>query len=212
MKVYVWYICSPLRFSIYNKGDFFMKKLGLLALIEASIFGALAFIFDLIPSIRLSPSISISFAMVPIFILAFRWGIKVSMTAGFLWGLLQIVLGDAYILTPVQAFIEYFLAFAFTGFAGLFYPVIQRSFRESKKTKGLIWVVVAIFVGSTARYFWHFVAGFIFWGEYAPEDMNVVLFSFIANGITMLGAFVLCAILFILLLGTAPRLIMRQRT
>ncbi|MFB1049974.1 energy-coupled thiamine transporter ThiT [Paraliobacillus sp. JSM ZJ581] len=188
-----------------------MKKLGLLALIEISIFGALAFLFDLIPSIKLSSSISISFAMIPIFILAFRWGIKVSLLAGFLWGLLQIVLGDAYILTPVQAFIEYFIAFAFIGFAGLFYPVIQKSLRSSNKTKTAVWIIVATFVGSLARYFWHFVAGFIFWGEYAPEDMNVVLFSFLTNGVTMLGAFVFCSILLVLLISTSPRLIIRDR-
>ncbi|WP_079710683.1 energy-coupled thiamine transporter ThiT [Paraliobacillus ryukyuensis] len=187
-----------------------MKKLSLVALMEVSILGALAFVFDLIPSIRISPSISISFAMVPIFILAFRRGARAGITAGFLWGLLQIFLGDAYILTPVQAFIEYFLAFASVGVAGLFRPLIKKRFQENRKTSGLVWVVVATLVGSLARYFWHFVAGFIFWGEYAPEDMNVVLYSFITNGITMVGAFVFCSILLVLLLGTAPRLLKRQ--
>lgn len=189
-----------------------MKKLELLALIEISIFGALAFLFDLIPSIKLSPSISISFAMIPIFILAFRWGFRVSLLAGFLWGILQIVLGDAYILTPVQGFIEYFIAFAFVGFAGLFYPVIQENLRASNRKKAVVWIVIAAFVGSFARYFWHFVAGFIFWGEYAPEDMNVVLFSFLTNGVTMLGAFVFCSILLVLLINTSPRLILRKQS
>lgn len=193
-----------------KRGDFFVKNITLVALIEASIFASLAFILDLLPSIRLSPSISISFAMVPILILAFRWGVRVSLISGFIWGVLQIVLGDAYILTPLQAFIEYFMAFAFVGFAGLFYKVIQSNVKIGKKKKALFWIVMATLVGSTARYFWHFVAGFIFWGEYAPEDMNVVLFSFITNGITMLGAFTLCAILLVFLIGTSPRLIVRK--
>ncbi|WP_053220070.1 energy-coupled thiamine transporter ThiT [Virgibacillus senegalensis] len=191
-----------------------MKKLGLVALIEASFFAALAFIFDLLPSIRLSPSISISFAMVPIFLLAFRWGFKVSALAGFIWGLLQVALGDAAgsILTPLQGFIEYFVAFAFTGFAGFFYKPVQAAFRKGKKTSALFLVIMAVFVGSVARYFWHFIAGFIFWGEYAPEGMNPVWFSLVANGVTALGAAVLCSILLVLVLSSAPALILRKTT
>src|SRR5690625_998678 len=96
------------------------KTFNLQTLLEIAIFGALAMLLDLIPSINPHPSISISFAMVPIFIIAFRWGVRASFASGFIWGILQIVLGDAWILTPLQAFIEYFIAFAFVGFAGLF--------------------------------------------------------------------------------------------
>ena len=42
-------------------------------------------------------------------------------------------MGDAYILTPVQAFIEYFIAFAFIGFAGLFYRPIQKALLTSNE-------------------------------------------------------------------------------
>src|SRR5699024_11679581 len=53
----------------------------------------------------------------------------------FSWGILQIVLGDAWILTPLQAFIEYFIAFAFVGFAGLFMNQIKRNLLENNKAK-----------------------------------------------------------------------------
>lgn len=189
-----------------------MKKLQLVAMIEAAFFAAFAFILDLLPSIKLSPWISISFAMVPIFIIAFRWGFKVSLLSGFLWGLLQVVLGDAYYLSPVQFLIEYFLAFAFVGFAGLFYKTIQNYFQNGNKKKALYWVVLATFVGSFARYLMHFIAGVIFWGDYAPEGMSPVIYSLIVNGGTMLGAFVLCAVVLVLLLGSAPRIIKRKNT
>lgn len=84
-----------------------MEKNRLLLLIEAAIFAALAVILDLLPSIQLSSAISISIAMVPVLILSFRSGAKIGFISGFLWGLLQIVLGDAYILTPVQGFIDF---------------------------------------------------------------------------------------------------------
>lgn len=187
-----------------------MKKLSLTAMIEASFFAAFAIILDFLPSIKLSPSISISAAMIPIFILAFRWGFKVSFIAGLLWGILQIAMGDAWIATPLQAFIEYFVAFACIGFAGLFFRPIQNQLRSGNKKKALGWVVLAVFAGSLARYFWHFIAGVLFFGSYAPEGMSPVLFSFLANGATMLGAAILCSILAVLIISSAPRLIIRK--
>src|SRR5699024_6634796 len=95
------------------------KTFILLTLLEIDILGALALLLDLIPSIKPHPSISISFAMVPIFIIAFRLGVRASFPSAFICVILRIVLGDASIFTPLQAFIEYFIAFAFVGFAGL---------------------------------------------------------------------------------------------
>ncbi len=187
-----------------------MKKLSLLALIEISFFAAFALILDLLPSIKPIPNISISFAMIPIFLLAFRWGFRASFIAGLLWGILQIATGDAWIIHPVQGFIEYFIAFAFIGFAGLFYNKIQKEFRAGKKRTAFIWVVVAVFVGSVARYFWHFLAGVIFIKYFAPDVKNPVFFSFAANGTTMLGAWIFCSLVLILVLSVVPQLIMRK--
>ena len=189
-----------------------MKKVNLLALIEISFFAAFALILDLLPSIKPIPSISISFAMVPIFILAFRWGFKASFIAGLLWGILQIAMGEAWIIHPVQAFMEYFTAFAFIGFAGLFYSPIQKAFRSKNKKKALVYVVAAIFVGSIARYFWHFLAGVIFIKSFAPDVKNPVFFSFAANGTTMIGAFIFCSLVLVLVLASAPQLVMRKGT
>jgi thiamine transporter len=187
-----------------------MKKLSLIAMIEASFFAAFAIILDFLPSIKLSPSISISVAMIPIFILAFRRGFKVSFIAGLLWGILQIAMGDAWIATPLQAFIEYFVAFACIGFAGLFYRAIQNQLRTGSKKKAMGLVVLAVFIGSFARYFWHFIAGVLFFGSYAPKGMSPVLFSFLANGATMLGAAILCSIVAVLIVSSAPRLIIQK--
>lgn len=188
-----------------------MKKIKLQALIEAAFFAAFALILDLLPSIQLGPWMSVSCAMLPIFILAFRWGFTVSVISGFIWGLLQVATGDAYILNIVQFLIEYFVAFAFVGFAGLLYKQIQTAFfAEKKKAKGLILAVLAVFLGSIARYFWHFLAGVVFWAEYAPEGMSPVIYSLVVNGATMIGAAIFCSILIVLLLSAAPRLIQRK--
>ncbi|MGM0852206.1 MAG: energy-coupled thiamine transporter ThiT [Bacillota bacterium] len=184
-----------------------MKNIRLVILLEASLMAAFAVILDMLPSIKLSPSISISIAMVPIFLLSYRRGWKAGILAGFVWGLLQIALGDAWIATPVQMVVEYFIAFAFIGLAGIFSGKIQASLRSNHRSKAVMWIVAATFLGSLARYFWHFIAGFVFFAEYAPKSMSPLLFSLVANGITMLGSALLCTIALLIVLNTAPRLI-----
>ncbi|KFM99762.1 energy-coupled thiamine transporter ThiT [Bacillus clarus] len=206
-----------------------MRNTNLQAMIESAILAAFALIIDILPlSIKLPTGGSISFAMIPIFIIAYRWGFKTAFLGGLIWGLLQIVVGDAYILTPVQAFIEYFIAFAFIGFAGLFYRPIQKALitsnnsnenhsilgsrkdkPEAKNQQGkkvFVYIILATFIGSFARYFCHFIAGIIFWGQYAPKGQSAVLYSLIVNGSTMIGSFILCTALLLLLFTTSPRL------
>ncbi|HDX9613121.1 TPA: energy-coupled thiamine transporter ThiT [Bacillus toyonensis] len=203
-----------------------MRNTNLQAMIESAILAAFAMVIDILPlSIKLPTGGSISFAMIPIFIIAYRWGFKMAFLGGLIWGLLQIVVGDAYILTPIQAFIEYFVAFAFIGFAGLFHRPIQKSLavsnedqsslgsrkdkpasKQNKGKKALVYIILATFVGSFARYFCHFIAGIIFFGQYAPKGQSAALYSLIVNGSTMIGSFILCTVLLILLFTTSPRL------
>lgn len=165
-------------------------------------------LLDLLPSIKLHPSMSISFAMIPIFIIAFRWGVRAGFISGFIWGILQIALGDAWILTPLQAFIEYFIAFSFVGFAGIFSNKIKSTLINNDKKSAIFYIVIAVIIGAAARYFWHFVAGVVFFSEYALEaGQGPIIFSLIANGITFIGAAISCSILLILLILTAPHLI-----
>lgn len=187
-----------------------MKKISLTALIEASFFAAFALVLDLLPAINITKFVSISPAMVPIFIIAFRWGFKVSFISGLLWGLLQVVTGDIYFLHIYQFLIEYFIAFAFIGFAGLFSSVIQKQLGSNKKVTAILWIIVAVIFGSFTRYIWHFLAGIIFWGEYAPKGMSPVWYSLIVNGGAMVGSALLCAIVLALLISTAPRLITQK--
>ena len=70
---------------------------------------------------------------------------------------------------------------------------------------------MAVFVGSLARYFWHFIAGIVFWGSFAPEGMSPVIYSLIVNGGTMVGSGLLCTVLLIILTKASSRLIMRKQ-
>ncbi|MEY8742491.1 energy-coupled thiamine transporter ThiT [Bacillales bacterium AN1005] len=189
-----------------------MKKMGLVVLIEIAIFAAIALVLDLLPSIHLGVSGSISIAMVPIFIIAFRWGFKASATAGFLWGLLQIVTGDLQALAFWQVILEYFLAFACIGFAGLFMPTIQAKLKNREKGAASLAMVAAILTGSAIRYFWHFLAGVTIWAQYAPEGQSALAYSLFYNGIPFIGASVLCSIVAVILLSAAPRLVLDRPT
>ncbi|EMA6344806.1 energy-coupled thiamine transporter ThiT [Bacillus cytotoxicus] len=184
-----------------------MRNTNLQAMIESAILAAFALIIDILPlSIKIPTGGSVSFAMIPIFIIAYRWGFKMAFLGGLIWGLLQIVVGDAYILTPIQACIEYFIAFAFIGFAGLFYRPVQKAIANNQGKKALLYIILGTFIGSFARYFCHFIAGIIFWGQYAPKGQSAFLYSFIVNGSTMLASFALCTVLLLLLYTTSPRL------
>lgn len=185
------------------------KKMSLRALMEVSIFGAFAMMLDMIPSIQVTPAIKFSFAMVPVFIVALRWGVKAGFASGFLWGLLQIVLGDAagQILTPLQGFIEYFVAFSFVGAAGLLAPAIKDAVKSEGKMMMVLMLFVAIFLGGFARYIWHFIAGIIFWGKFAPPGQSAFLYSLISNGTSYIASSLACFIVIALLVTTAPRLL-----
>lgn len=189
-----------------------MGKLSLQAMIEAAVFAAFALLLDLLPSIEVTHVISLSFAMLPVFVVAFRWGFKASVASGFIWSLLQIVTGDANdILNPIQGIMEYPVAFSFIGFAGLFRPLIERSCRHAKRGTMTSWICLSVLAGSFARYFWHFVAGVFFWGSYAPKGQSAFLYSFITNGVTMIGNGILCAAVAAILFNAAPQLLTKYR-
>ncbi|RWR13948.1 energy-coupled thiamine transporter ThiT [Siminovitchia fortis] len=185
------------------------EKMSLRALMEVSIFAAFAMMLDMIPSVQITPAIKFSVSMVPIFIVSLRWGIKAGFASGFLWGLLQIVTGDAagQILTPLQGLIEYFIAFSFIGAAGLLAPAIKNVLKSEGKVMLVLLLLSAVLIGGAARYIWHFIAGIIFWGQYAPPGQSAFLYSLIANGTSCIASSLACFIVIALLTTTAPRLL-----
>src|SRR5699024_12048874 len=102
-----------------------MNKKRILFLVEVAIFTALALLLDILPlSFKIwAQGGSISFAMIPVFLVAFRWGIKGGFLSGFLWGVLQLATGTAFILTPFQDLFVFFFAFPLFGSVGLF-PIL----------------------------------------------------------------------------------------
>jgi thiamine transporter len=125
---------------------------------------------------------SISPAMLPIFILAFRRGWKSGLIAGFLFGILQSLVGMAfgsfYFLGFIQYALDYLVAFTVLGVAGFFTGA-------RKKMGPMLW---GILLGSFLRYLAHGFSGVVFWGMYAPEGMNVWFYSFILYNLPYMAA------------------------
>ncbi|MEC5425152.1 energy-coupled thiamine transporter ThiT [Virgibacillus sp. C22-A2] len=183
-----------------------MKSKRTLFLIEVAIFTALALLLDILPlSFKIwAQGGSISFAMIPIFIIAFRWGIKGGLLAGFLWGVLQVATGTAYILHPLQGFIDYAIAFTVLGFAGIFAKQIQQAVKEKSTKVYLTYIALGVLLGSVLRFIAHYFAGIVFFGS-AIEGQPVWLYSLVYNGSYMLPSFILCTVLVFFLFHKQPK-------
>lgn len=185
-----------------------------LFLVEVAIFAALAFLLDLVSNFVFSKiwpqGGSVSIAMVPVFLMAFRWGIKGGLSTGFLLGLLQVVSGTAWIGHPVQGFIDYFLAFTMVGFAGIFAKQVTEGYRKDHKGAGVKYGILGMFIGSFLRFICHFVSGVVFFGSVGPGGQPIALYSLIYNGTYMLASFILSAIVVVLLYSTAARVLTKN--
>lgn len=185
-----------------------MQSKRLLFLVEVAILTALALALDIIPFLKFkiwAQGGSISFAMIPIFIVAFRWGLKGGLLSGFLFGVLQIPFG-AFILTPLQAFIEYGLAFTALGMAGLFAKQIQKAIKEEKTSTYLTYITLGVLLGTSLRFLGHFIAGVVFFEEYMPEEFsNIWIYSFVYNISYMLPSFIICTIVVFFLFHKQPK-------
>lgn len=166
-------------------------------LTEIAIIAALAMALSLIP---LSVGwFEISLGTILIVLISLRHGTSIGIITGLIWGLLHFVLGKVYFLSVPQVLIEYILAFAFAGFAGL----ATKSFKQTGKAK---YIVLAVIIGAFAKYFWHFVAGVIFWSDYAWKGWGAVSYSLVINGVSFLLTAITAIIVLLVINKVAPKL------
>lgn len=193
-------------------GVFILRSKSILFLIEVAIFTALALVLDLIPFLQFkiwAQGGSISFAMIPIFIVAFRWGIKGGLISGFLWGILQVAVGAAYILYPLQGIIDYGFAFTALGVAGIFAKHIQEAIKEGKTRTYLFYITLGVFIGSMLRFIAHYFAGVVFF-ESAIEGQPVWLYSFVYNISYMFPAFIITTVCVFFLFHKQPKVLLNR--
>lgn len=182
-----------------------MNNKKLLMMVEIAIFAAIGLVLDQFSFKLWAQGGSISLAMVPIVLIAFRWGTVPGLVTGFLVGALQAMFGG-YILTPLQGFIDYFFAYTAVGLAGIIRNQLLSASKEGKRNQMVAYMTLGTLVGGLARYIAHTVAGVVFFAEYAGKQ-NVYLYSIIYNGSYMIPDIILTIIVAALLFTTAPKLL-----
>jgi thiamine transporter len=187
------------------------NRSNLLLLVEVAIFTALALLLDFISG-QLTGRFwvnggNVAIGMLPLFVVAFRWGLKGGLLSGFLFGFLQLtgITGSPSIVHPVQAAADYVFAFGVVGFAGLFAKQVQKGFENNKPVQWATFIVIGSFVGNFLRFICHYFSGVVFFGEYAPEGTPAALYSLTYNGGYMSLSFVVCTIVLLILIPALPK-------
>ena len=138
----------------------------------ASLCIALSYILSCIRLYRFSFGGSITLlSMLPIIAFALARGPLQGMVVGCAYGLLQL-LQDFYVSHPVQLLMDYPLAFAALGLAGIvkFLPLPDRAR-----------LPIAVFVAAAGRYLLHVISGAVFFGMYAEPGQTALTYSLIYN-------------------------------
>ncbi|MBQ5607626.1 MAG: energy-coupled thiamine transporter ThiT [Oscillospiraceae bacterium] len=159
------------------------------ALCEGAIMVALAFVLSFIKLYELPNGGSLTPAMFPILLYALRWGLPQGLTAGFVFGLLQLLFDGAYAWGWQSMLLDYLLAFTPLGLAGLF--------------KGKAWgIFPGTFIGCLGRFIVHHISGITIYRIIEPTAVpglgtydNAHLYSLVYNGSYMLPNMILALLL-----------------
>jgi len=133
-------------------------------------------------------------SMLPIMLFAFIYGTAPGLTLGFIYGILQFLIGGtAWFLSVPQVLMDYPLAFMMIGLCGLFR-------KNSSEKLGL---TLGVIVASLGRYVMAVAAGLIFWTDLTGGLWPAMVYSLGYNGSYMAVECILCVVLAIVI---GPRL------
>lgn len=123
-------------------------------------------------------------SMLVICLPGYWFGLGAGVLTGVAYGVLQLLI-DPYVLYPMQLVVDYLLAFGALGLSGLF----------SKSNYGL---VKGYLIGVIGRFVFATISGWIFFGMYAWEGWNPLVYSLVYNGIYIFAeAAITCVIILV---------------
>jgi len=186
----------------------------ILFLVEMALFAALGTLLSL-PYLSIPLWMqggSISFVMVPIFIMAFRWGLQGGLITGLLIGVFNSLI-SLFVVSPFQYILDYPLAFTVVGFAGIFSSLAKQSIEKQNVKRFIFWVTSGVLVGSTLRFICHFASGIIYIDEFMPDGVpgSVWMYSLTYNLGYMLPSFIISSIVLSLITYKQPRFLLKER-
>ena len=155
------------------------------SLCEGALMVALAFVLSFVKLYQLPNGGSLTPAMFPILFFALRWGLGRGLTAGFVFGALQLLFDGAYAWGWQSMVLDYLLAFAPLGLAGLF--------------RGKAWgIFPGTVIGCLGRYLVHHISGVTIYRIIEPTSIpgfgtydNPHLYSLVYNGVYMIPNMIL---------------------
>lgn len=161
-------------------------------LVEGGLCIALSFVLGYIKLFSMPQGGSVTAGeMIPIIIFALRHGSLPGIVVGALYGFVQMLFGGS-IFHPVQAILDYPVAFGVLGLAGLFSS-------EFEKTKKILPVIKGASLGIVLRMIAHTLTGAIFFASYAPEGQNPWAYSIIYNASYLVVEFAITIVIIYLL-------------
>ena len=178
-----------------------MKK-RLLCVTEGAIIIALAYVIELLcvwlntvsgVGALLPFGGTITVSMLPIAYYSFRHGIGWGVGVGFVYSLLQMTLGfyvppaNKWWAVVLCVLLDYVIAFSVIGLSDLFAKMLGKRRLLGFGTGAVIVCLI--------RFACSFLSGVILWGSYAPENMNVWVYSLVYNASYMIPNAILTGIL-----------------
>ncbi|MGO8684542.1 MAG: energy-coupled thiamine transporter ThiT [Thermoleophilia bacterium] len=136
---------------------------------ELGVAVALAVVLSMLRVFTMPQGGSVSLEMVPVIFIAVRRGLVPGLACGAVFGALQLILPGAFIYHPLQAALDYPLAYMAVAAAGLV------------GVSGVRTLALAVIVGSLARLVCHYFSGLIFFATYAPKWESPWLYALTYN-------------------------------
>ncbi len=149
--------------------DLKKQKFNIKTVVTIAMFSAISLVLGMIQIIKYPQGGGISlFSMLPTMMLSLLYGRRVGVTGGVIFGLLK-MLYDPFVVHPIQFILDYVLSNMALGLAGVF--------GKEKKVN----IILGGLLATALSVFASVISGVIFFGSYAPEGMNLWLYSTIYN-------------------------------
>jgi len=182
-----------------------MRSQRIALLVEIALCVALAAVLSML-AVRLPINIAggtVSFAMVPLFVLSLRRGLVPGVIAGVLFGLTDLLI-EPYFVAPIQVLLDYPIAYGAVGLAGLGAPVYRR-LRETSAAAATASALGFVALGGAARFAAAWLSGVVFFGMNAPEGQPVWLYSLVYNASYIFPSLIMCAAATVVILPVLER-------
>lgn len=160
-------------------------KIGTRQLVESGILLALGFVLSMIKIRLVAVGGSVTLvSMLPIVLLAYKYGPSWGLLCGFVHGMLQVLESGGF-APPTQDFVSYALVFLLDYALAWAAVGLLAGLLRNVSPKPQVAVAAGAFVGIAGRFLCSFLSGVVIWGVYAPEGQSVILYSLAVNASVM---------------------------